>query len=113
MSLTTLPMCRQRGYTQLLPVSNLLTMSTINVYIQSLEDVAQRKPTIPDLDQARAQPAHATDLAILEAGCVSGNTSVILVLRDAEGKALYYECSAQQFETMAGAVRGAVARFGK
>ena len=88
-------------------------MTTINVHIQSLADVQSQKPVIDDLDVARSRAAAAFDFAILESGTVSGATSVMLVLRDAGGQALYTECSAQQFETLASAVRGALARFGK
>jgi hypothetical protein len=88
-------------------------MMLTNVHIQSLADVAAGKPLIENLDATLAQPTHTADFGILEGGCQSGATSVMLVLRDTNGRGLIFECSAQHFETMAGAVRGAVARFGK
>ena len=88
-------------------------MSTINVHIQSLADVNARKPAIADLDVTRSKRAETFDFAILESGTMSGATSVMLVLSDETGAALIAECSAAQFEALAGAVRGAVARFGK
>ena len=88
-------------------------MSAINVHIQSLADVNARKPIIEDMDVARSKRAATCDLAILESGTVSGATSVMLVLSDESGASFYHECSAEQFQTLAGAVRGAVARFGK
>ncbi|AMJ65019.1 hypothetical protein [Hymenobacter sp. PAMC 26628] len=88
-------------------------MAALSVTIQSLQDVAAGKPIAADVDVDNMRHATAITVGILEAGTVSGATSLMFILQDAHGKAVVGECTANQFEMLVGAFRGAVGRFGK
>lgn len=68
-------------------------------------------PAVPDAIGAKV--LELTDLVVLEAGTTNGKTSVAMVLRDVAGKPYIVQTSANIFDMLAGAVKGASLRFGE
>lgn len=82
----------------------------LHVEIKILEKDAA--PAWPEIAGAVKVHGNVDKAGILEGGMVSGKTSVMLIGKNAEGEYAALEISADLFETLAGAVRGARARFG-
>ncbi len=62
---------------------------------------------------AEAIELETTHAVIIEGGMSSGKTSIGLVLRDANGTPYLLQTSLAMFDMLAGAVKGAAARFGE
>ena len=87
-------------------------MYTVKVRIQSLEDVSNGIPIKEGISKETVVNCPEITFAILEGGMQSGKTSCMFILENGDGKHYVAECSAEMFETMAGAVKGAKERFG-
>lgn len=87
-------------------------MYVVKVKIQSLQDVADGIPIKEGITPETVVNCPEITFGILEAGMQSGKTSCMFILENGDGKHYVAECSAEMFETMAGAVKGAKERFG-
>lgn len=86
-------------------------MQHIPVTIQSKED-DKKGPAYPDLvGKAILKPGNIR-VCILEGGMKSGATSVMILVETSAGL-VSVEMSANMLDTINGAVKGAVQRFGK
>lgn len=86
-------------------------MIGVKLVIQSLEDVKTGKPVHERLTPENAIQSTDLTIAILEAGMVSGKTSLMFIIGNPDGTFSVAEMSAAQFEMTVSAVRGAVQRF--
>ena len=85
-------------------------MIITEVVIQSLEDAKSGKALIEGIPKERITKAKELTVGILEGGMQSGKTSVMFILKDGN-TAKVAEMSVNNFEMLAGAVKGAVERF--
>jgi len=69
------------------------------------------KPLFPEIKEAGFEEGVLESVGILEAGMISGKASLWLNLRMPDGRYACAQVSADIFEMLAGALRGAVARF--
>jgi len=84
----------------------------ISVLIQSLDDVAAGKQLVSPEIAATLHEAEFVNLTILEGGTATKRTSVGIVARDTKtNEHVLIQCTAEMFQTLAGAVQGAVLRF--
>ena len=86
-------------------------MVAITITIQSLEDAANGKPISDTLTEVPRE-CEKFSVGILEGETQGGQTSIMFICEDG-GKAVIGQMTANQFEMLIGAFRGAVARFGK
>ncbi len=84
-------------------------MSAVVIKICTVADAESGK--VPEYQNA--EDARISHVVILEKGMTSGRTSVTLLSTDEAGHQQMIQMSAAQFEQIAGAVRGAAARFGE
>lgn len=83
----------------------------VEIRIQGLEDVGNA--LYPELAKETVKHHGAvTHIGIMEHGMTSGKTSVMIFGQDEKG-IVALELGAEMFDTIAGAVKGAVQRFGK
>lgn len=68
-------------------------------------------PAVPEA--VGAEELQITHAVIVEGGMTSGKTSIALVLKTADGKHYVTQTSLSLFDMLAGAVKGAAARFGE
>lgn len=87
-------------------------MGAIKINIQSLEDVQNGKGLIDGLIQEDIHECQEFSVGILENGTQGGQTSLMFICKDGN-KAVIGQMTANQFEMLIGAFRGAVQRFGK
>ena len=87
--------------------------AAINIIIQSVEDAKKGKPIIANIERSNIVEAESLSVGILEKGTVAGQTTLMFILKNKDGKVIIAECTGNQFEMMIGAYRGAVHRFGK
>ncbi len=88
-------------------------MTHVKIVIQSLEDAENGKPILensPPADQYKR--LEDVTVGILEGGMQSGKTSLMFIAQDKNKEVHYFEMSANNLEMLAGAVKGAQARFG-
>lgn len=83
----------------------------ITIIINSIEDAKNNKPIVDGLNIGDITEATTCTIGILEKGTKGGQTSLMFILQDADGKAFVAQCTANQFEGIIGAFRGAVQRF--
>lgn len=83
----------------------------VEVRIQSLEDAKQGRPIHESLTEHNVVRADGFIVGILEAGTTGGKTSLAFIVKHGD-KNVVAECTADQFEMIIGAVRGARERFG-
>lgn len=81
-------------------------MMKIEVRILAVDEL----PPWPEMKNAVAPPCDK--VAILQRGTVQGHTSVMLGAVLPSGETVFMQLTAKAFETIRGAVVGAVARFG-
>ena len=87
-------------------------MIKVTVKIQSLEDALKGVAILndsPPVDEYK-QLGDVT-VGVLEGGMQSGKTSLMFLARDKHGEVHYFEMSADNFEGVAAAVKGARERF--
>lgn len=82
-------------------------MQSIRIQVRGKDDA---EPCFPEFNNAAE--GSLGGIAILEAGMVSGKTSVGVIVLGPKGPVLT-ELSAEAFLTIAAAVKGAMARFGQ
>jgi hypothetical protein len=82
-------------------------MNHVTVKISAVGDPPAFPEIKPDL------PGECRHVAILEAGTTSGATSMGMIIHLPEGRTAFIQFTAGMFLTIAGAVKGAVDRFGK
>lgn len=88
-------------------------MPVANITIQSLEDAAQGKHGVIPGNEAHLIREVPMKIQILEKGTVGGQTTISFVNTGEDGKHYIGQMTANQFEMLIGAFRGAVERFGK
>jgi ApbE superfamily uncharacterized protein (UPF0280 family) len=87
-------------------------MVAITIKIQSLEDAKNGKAIIDNVDISDLKEAKSLTVGILEKGTEGGQTSLMFLLEDGDGKTYHMaQCTANQFEAILGAFRGADLRF--
>lgn len=84
-------------------------MKATRVKICALDD----PPAFPEYSGRKTCLVDLECVTILQRGCESGATSVALTGITPDGEVVNLQCSAAMFETIMGAVKGAVHRFGK
>lgn len=84
-------------------------MVATKVVIQSLEDAANGMPIVKGVVPAYCEKF---TVGILEGGTQGGQTSLMFICQDGD-KAVCGQMTANQFEMLIGAFRGAVEKFGK
>jgi len=87
-------------------------MVATSIIIQSLEDARNGKPLIEGVIQENIHECRKFSVGILEGGTVGGQTTLMFICQDGD-KAVIGQMTANQFEMLIGAVRGAIQRFGK
>lgn len=86
-------------------------MSVINLRIQSLEDVKKGIPLFEGMTiENTVENADVLNIGILEHGTVSGQTTIIFAIKHEE-KYVLAEITANQFNAMQSAFKGAEIRF--
>jgi hypothetical protein len=87
-------------------------MEAISIVIQSKKD-AEKGPAFPNLSEGviKIYDLPVQKVSILEGGMKSGKTSLALCSKSEDGTLICFQLSADQLEFIAGAVRGANARF--
>lgn len=88
-------------------------MESIVIRIQSVEDANKGIPLVEGITRGNVIESKKLTVGILEAGTVSGATSLMFVIELPDGKFAVAECTANQFEGVLGAFKGALQRFGK
>lgn len=90
-------------------------MNLVKVVINSLEDAANGKGIREDIasDLSNLKETEDITIGILENGTHSGQTTLMFCLKNNDGTVSMAQCTANQFEMLIGAFRGAVQRFGK
>jgi hypothetical protein len=86
-------------------------MISTSITIQSIEDAKKGKPLIEGVVRENIHECERFSVGILEAGTVGGQTSIMFICQDG-GKAVVGQMTANQFEMLIGAFRGAIQRFG-
>jgi hypothetical protein len=88
-------------------------MQKVIVRIQSLDDVKNGVPAIEWNDHKNYPPLRLTitHCAVLEAGTVSGQTTLMFRMLDKDGKEFYAEATSNIFQMLWGALIGAEQRF--
>jgi hypothetical protein len=86
-------------------------MAVLQVRIQSLEDARNGYPVKEGITPENAKEVGDFAVCIQEKGTVGGQTTLMFLLTDKEGKTTYAQCTASQFEMLMGAYKGAQERF--
>lgn len=86
-------------------------MEPLRVVIQSLKEAAKGTPLLENSPPIENYTRCDLTVGILEGGMQSGKTSLMILLQDGD-KVYYAEMSANHFEALGHAVRGAQERFG-
>jgi len=88
-------------------------MELLKIRIQSKADAANGIPAI-EFDNRHVLLCKDITIAFLEGGTVSGSTSVMIGMKDREGKLLMIgELTKGHLESAYQALQGAIERFGK
>lgn len=87
-------------------------MVATKVTIQSLEDARNGKALIQGVIRENIHECEEFSIGILEAGTEGGQTTLMFICKDGD-KAVVGQMTANQFDVLIGAVRGAIKRFGK
>lgn len=87
-------------------------MEVTKIIIQSLEDAKNGRKLVEGVERGNFTETKNFSVAILEAGTVGGQTSLMFICKDGD-KAMAGQMTANQFEMLIGAFRGAIQRFGK
>lgn len=87
--------------------------AAIQIQINSLADAAKGRKCFPEFENTKSRELYLHGMAILEAGMQSGKTSTILVITSKDKKELInVQVSADMFDMMYHALKGARERFG-
>ncbi len=87
-------------------------MVAVKLVIQSVEDAKNGKPLLEGVTQENLHECEEFSIGILEKGTIGGQTTLMFICKDGD-KAVVGQMTANQFEMLIGAVRGAIQRFGK
>lgn len=87
-------------------------MVVTKIVIQSIDDAINGKALVKGVSRENLHICEEFSVGILEAGTQGGQTSLMFICRDGD-KAVVGQMTANQFEMLIGAFRGAIQRFGK
>lgn len=86
-------------------------MNVLKIVINSVEDAKAGTPIVDTSTKENMQEGEMT-FAYLEKGMKSGKTSVMVIIKLADGTHAIGECSGDNFEKAHSAFKGAKERFG-
>lgn len=87
-------------------------MPMTKIVIQSIEDAKNGTKLVEGVTRENIHECEEFSVGILEKGTQGGQTSIMFICRDGD-KATIGQMTANQFDMLIGAFRGAVQRFGK
>lgn len=86
-------------------------MEVLKIVIQSLKDVSEGKQLIEGLHPEIVKETKDLTIAIQEHGTVGGQTTLMFLLKNADGTYSMAQITATHFEGLVAAYNGANARF--
>ena len=92
---------------------NLKTITTMTQTTVKIMTIEQQRSEGPGIDLAQTDYADLTEVILLESATGAGKTGAMLVFKTKDGKTFAALTTGAMLDTIGGAARGTIARFGK
>lgn len=86
-------------------------MVKLSLRVQSVKDAAEGTPVVEGITRENAEEAKDITICIQEAGTQSGQTSLMILFKMADGTFKYGQITKNHLDALNGAVAGAEQRF--
>jgi len=86
-------------------------MIGMKIRIQALSDVREGEPLVEGMTPENSEESEDMTVAIQERGTVSGQTTLMFIIKDKNGRHIFKQITAKMFDGLSGALKGAEQRF--